>query len=177
MASNSQEYGSFLPTTYVWDVGTFYQADVNSMEFKELLVRLHEFVNLIAINTNLKDTGYHSLDEFVTGKLFFPNPNAPMNMSQIFRQGYRKFFWFPLPNATTLVIPHGIVCNVGTTFTFINGAANDTTNRAYVPLPYTTLVASDNIQVRLDSTNIYVTTGIDYSSFTVAYLVLEYLKQ
>lgn len=177
MASNAQQYGSFLPTTYVWDVGTFYQADVNSMEFKELLVRLHEFVNLIAINTNLRTTGYYPLDEFVNGNQYFPNPANTTNSSQIFRQAYHKTFVFPLPNATTLVIPHGITCNVGTTFTHIRGAANDTTNLEYVPLPYTTLVSSDNIQVRVDSTNIYVTTGIDYSSFTIAYLVLEYLKQ
>jgi len=178
MASNSQQYGSFVPTTYVWDVGTFYQADVNSLEFKELLVRLHEFVNLIAINTNFKTTGYYSLDEFVNGKLYFPNPAAPTNMSQIYRQTYTKTFNVgALPNATTLVIPHGITCNVGTTSTWLYGSATNTSTQDFIPLPYTTLVPSDNIQLRADGTNIYITTGIDYTAFDTTYVTFEYLKQ
>jgi hypothetical protein len=176
--ANQNQYGSFIPTTYVWDVGTFYQADVNSMEFKELLVRLHEFVNLIAINTNFKDTGYYALDEFVNSQLYFPNPAAPTNMSQIYRQVYRKTFNVgPLPNAGTKTIPHGIVCNVGTTFTRIYGAASDTTSERYIPLPFAAPVALDSIQVDVDSTNIHITTGVDYTAFNVVYIVLEYLKQ
>jgi hypothetical protein len=172
--ANQNQYGAFLPTTFVWDVGSLYDLNVNSREFKELLVRLHEFVNLIALNVNVKDTGLYVLDEFVNGQTFFPNPQTS---SQQPRQVYRSVYYCgPLPNATTKSIPHGLTINKGTTFTRIYGSASDTTALSYLPIPYVDLSGND-IQLDVDSTNINITTGIDYSSYDIVYIVLEYLKQ
>jgi hypothetical protein len=172
--ANNNLYGQFLPTTFVWDVSQIYDVDVSSIEFKELIVRLHEFVGSIAYTTNLKDTGQYVLDEFVNGQQFFANPTSTSNQ---LRQDYRKAFIFgPLPNAGTLSIPHGIPFNSGFTITRFYGTASDTTGLHYIPLPYVSL-GGNHVQINADGTNINVTTGIDYTAYNIAYIVIEYLKQ
>lgn len=174
---NQQQFGSFLPTTFVWDVSQIYETDVNSVQFKELLVRLHEFVNLIAVIVNTKDTGYYVLDEFVNGQLFFPNPSAQTSQSQQTRQVYRKLINFgTLPNSTTKAVAHNITTTPTTTFTRIYAAASDPVGRNYIPIPYATPVA-DDIALDVDSTDVIITTGADRTNFTICYVILEYLQQ
>jgi len=57
--ANPQQVGSFVPTTNVWDPSEIYSVDVTSPRFKELLVRLYQNVNLIAVVLNTKDSGYY----------------------------------------------------------------------------------------------------------------------
>lgn len=175
---NQQQFGSFLPTTFVWDVSQIYETDVNSIQFKELLIRLHEFVNLIAVVVNTKDTGLYVLDEFVNGQVWFPNPTAQTSQSQQTRQVYRTVVNFgQLPGfSSSKSVPHNIPVNTGFTFTHIYATASDTTGLNYIPLPFID-AGGDIASLSVDSVNVTIATNADFSNFNICYVVLEYIKQ
>lgn len=178
MATSSQ-FGAFVPTTNIWDVQNLYQTDVNSPEFKELLVRLYQNVNTIALVLNIKDTGMYQLSEFVNGQLLFPNPanNSSTAAYPANRQILRQVYNFgALPNTTTKSVPHHITCTAHTTFTRIYGAASDTSGFHYIPLPYASNSAGASIELNLDGTNINVTTGSDRTNFNITYIIVEYVQ-
>jgi hypothetical protein len=171
--------GSFIPTSYVWDVARLYEVDINSDEFKELLVRLYQNLNIMALSLNIRDAGIYNTDEFVNGQIFFPNPLLDSSTPEApeFRQVFRKVINFgALPNTTTKSVAHGITLTGATTFTRIYGAASNTTGKVYIPLPYVSLTAGDSVQIYVDATNVNVITGNDKSAFTTTYIILEYLQ-
>jgi len=173
------QFGSFVPTTNVWDVSQIYSTEVTSPEFKELLVRLYQNLNFMSINTNLKDIGYYDTNEQVNGQQFFPNP-ATSSVSPVndnFRSVFRKTINFgALPNTTTKSVAHGIDVTDTMTFTRIYGTASDLSARSYIPLPYASNVANSSIELYVDATNVTIATAADWTSYTVTYIVLEYLK-
>lgn len=176
---NATLYGSFVPTTNIWDVGLLYQTDVNSPEFKELLVRLYQNVNNISIALNTKDTGYYTTQEFVNGQLYFPNPalNSSTPTVASYRQVFRTTVNFgALPNSGTKSVPHNIAITDAFTFTHIYGTASDVTGNSYIPLPFVD-TSGNNIELNVDATNINIITTSDRTNYTVCYVVVEYLKQ
>lgn len=184
MANNSASVGMFIPTTNIWDVGQIQEIDVNSKEFKELLVRLYQNINNISLVLNKKDSAYYDVHEFVNGQLFFPNPslNSGSDTRPSFRQVYRLVVNFgALPNAgvnPVKSVPHGLTINSGFTFTRIYATASDTTGLNYIPIPYASPTLIDNIQLDVDATNVTITTGAgtNRSNFNVCYVVMEFLK-
>lgn len=171
--------GSFVQTTNVWDVSQIAEVDVTSPEFKELLVRLYQNINLIAINLNSRDAGYYTTNEFVNGQLWFPNPalSSQTGTYPANRQVLRKVINFgALPNAGTKAVAHNIPITAGYTFTRIYGTASDTTGLNYIPLPYASPTLVNNIELKVDGTNVTVITGSNRSNFNVAYIILEYIK-
>lgn len=181
MASpNNFNKGLFVPTTNIWDVSQLEDVDVNSIEFRELLVRLYQNLSFMSTVLNLKDGGYYDLTEFVTGQIYFPLAGTTQ-----YRPTFRMVVNFgALPNAGTKSVPHnipmninGFVGNPAYTFTRIYATASDTTNFQYIPIPYAAVTGvADNIELLVDNTNVNITTGANYSSFTVCYVVLEYIK-
>lgn len=181
MAMSQAEYGLYIPTTNVWDVAALQQMDVNSAEFKELLIRLYQNLNNIATVLNLKDSAYYNTLEFVNGQMWFPNPanNSSTVGTATFRNDYRMVVNFgALPKAGTTSIAHNIPINGAYTFTRIYGAASDTTTLTYIPIPFVSATSVvDQLQLDIDSTYVNITTGgKDYSGYNVCYVVLEYLK-
>lgn len=176
---NATLYGAFVPTTNIWDVGQLYQTDVNTPEFKELLVRLYQNVNNIAIVLNLKDTGYYTTQEFVNGQSYFPNPalNSTTGTVATYRQVFRTTVNFGvLPNNTTASVPHNIAITDAFTFTRIYGCASDVSGNTYIPLPYVD-AGGANIELYVDGTNVNIVTTSDRTNYTVCYVVVEYIKQ
>lgn len=172
--------GMFVASTNVWDVTQLYTTDVTTPEFKELLVRLYQNINLISLALNLKDTGYYTLTEFVNGQAFFPNPtlSSTTAANPVFRQVFRKVINFgALPNTATKSVAHGITITNTFTFTRIYGAASDTTGMNYIPLPYASPVLANNIELNVDAINVNVTTGSNRTNFNECYIILEYIKQ
>lgn len=175
--------GAFIPTTTVFDVSAIYSTDVNSPEFKELIVRLQQAVNNISLTLNIKDSGYYTPVEFVNGQLFFPEPHTVPTTGQtsIYRQVFRKVINFgALPNNATKSVPHGLLIhnainNLKFTFTRIYGAASDLVNNEYIPLPYASSTG-DNIELYVTNTDVVVKTASDWTSYTTTYIILEYLK-
>jgi hypothetical protein len=178
---DADQYGAFLQTTQMWDVAQIEQVEVNSKEFKELIVRMHQQINNIVNVLNIKDTGKYVTDEFVNGQVFFSNPALSSATAQVpeDRQVLRKVIYYDtaLPNnAATPGIPHGITCTSQTTFTRIYGVANDTTGKNYIPLPYASPTLANNIELKVDATNVTIITGSNRTNFTITYIVLEFLQ-
>jgi hypothetical protein len=171
--------GMMVPTSNVWDVSALYEIDNISQDLRELLVRLYQNLNNISLVLNAKDTGYYILTEFMTSQLFFANPayTATTPTSPTLRSTYRKVINVgPLPNAGTLMVPHDIDITDSYSFTRIYGTATQTSPFSSIPLPFSSPTLNQNIAVTIDNAYINITTGIDYSAYTICYIVCEYIK-
>jgi hypothetical protein len=178
--ADATQFGAYVPTTSVYDViSQINETDVSSPEFKELLVRMYQNLNLMALVLNVKDTGIYQNQEFVNGQTFFSNPALSSQTSQqpTQRQVFRMVINFgALPNTATKLVPHNISTNLAVTFTRIYATASDTTTLAYIPIPYADAAGTDNIQIRITPTDVAITTVSDRTNFNVTYVILEYLK-
>jgi hypothetical protein len=171
-----QQYGAFVQTTNVWDVSQLQSIDVTSPEFKELLLRLYQNINSIALVLNIKDTGMYQLSEFVNGQLFFPNPanNSSTAQAANDRQVLRKVINIgALSNAGSTTVSHGITVTANTTFTRIYACASNTTNKLYIPIPNS---GAFDASMEVTATNVVITTTVDLSGYNICYAVLEYLQ-
>ena len=172
--------GSFIPTTSVWDVSEIYSTEVTSPAFKELLVRLYQNLNNMAVSVNTRDAGYYANQEFVNGQIYFPNPanNSTTSSAPAQRQVFRKVVNFgALPNTAAKTAAHGITITPSVTFTRIYATASNTAGSVFVPIPYaSTTAVANNIELSVGAANVTITTGINQTAFTVCYVVLEYIK-
>lgn len=177
MAGNN--FGSFIPTSNVWEITEIQQVDVQSDQFKELLVRLYQNINNIALSLNTKDSALYDVSEFVNGQVFFSNPalDSSTAVAPTQRQVFRKVINFgALPNTGTTSVAHNIPFNVGFTTTRIYGSASDVAGLNYLPLPYASSTLANNISLDVTGTNVTIVTGSNRSNFTVTYVILEYIK-
>jgi len=172
--------GSFIPTTTLFDISQVQSIEVTSQEFKDLLVRLYQTVNNIAFNLNDKEAGLYSLDEYVTGGEYFPNPayDSASSVKPDPRQVYRKVINFgALPNAAPKNVAHGVTINANLTFTRIYGCASDPAGNVYLPLPYASTTLINGIELSVGAANVTITTGINRTAFTECFVVLEFIKR
>jgi len=181
MANNNLAilYGAFVPTNNIWDVQQIYSTEVTSPEFKELLVRLYQNINNIALVLNVKDSAIYPLQEFVNGQLWFQNPsyNSSTAGDASLRQVFRIVINFGvLPVTTSKSVAHTIPITPMTTFTRIYATASDTTGNNYLPIPYASASGTDNIQIDVNATNVTITTASDRSNFNICYCILEYIQ-
>lgn len=175
---NQNISGSFVPTTFVLDVAQIQEVDIKSPQFKELLVRLYQNLNRMCLVLNTKEGGYYSLNQFVTGQQYFPAAAATSLVNALYRPVTRKVINFgTLPNTGTTSVAHGINFMSGVSFTHIYGTSTDPVAFSSIPLPYASSVAADNIELKVDATNVTVITGSNRSAFTLTYIVLEFLTQ
>jgi len=185
MANRANNIGNFVPTTQVWDVTDIAQVQGASPDLKELLIRLYQNLNRMAISINARQDGTYIQQETVNGSQWFPNPlfNSSTPQSASPRQEFTKVVVIgALPvSAGTKTVPHNIGnpttgTNTGYTFTFMNGAATDTSDRLYIPIPYAS-ASDDNIELSADYQNVYITVNSDsWASYDNCYVVLKYLK-
>ena len=182
--ANSQmdNVGLFLPTTYEFDVAQLQDVNVNTPEFKELLVRLYGNVNEIVSALNLKETGKYTLTEFVTGKTWYPISN-PM----VERPAFRIVVPFgALVNNACKQVPHGITVTPTFRIKIIDCVANRPQNLpgtpfSAVPIPYvSTTNPPEGVEIFIGGVNITIcTTSIvtDWTQYTDVDVILEYTKQ
>jgi len=170
--------GLYVDTTQIWDMAQqVQQIDVTSPEFKELLVRLYQNINKISIALNNKDSAIYSQEEFVNGQSFPALPTTPGASPQQPRQVFRKIVEFgALPNTATKSVAHGITVTSGFNFTRIYATSSDKVANSYIPIPYASPTAANNIEINVDSTNVNITTGINRAAYTDTWVILEYLK-
>lgn len=169
--NTNQNAGLFLPSTFVWDASRLYDINVNSEEFKEIIVRLHESTNSIAISMNLKDSGYYPLTEFVSGQLLFSNTAG---QAELFRQAYRLVVNIgALPPGIKSVF-HNLAIMTGWSFMHIYGTANTNVSNDYYPMPWAG-AAGAYISLNVNATQVVIDnqSGV---SFLDSYVVLEYVK-
>jgi hypothetical protein len=179
---NSPQYqrtGSFVQTTQMW----------NTEDEKELLVRLYQQLNTIALVLNTKSTGANYLQEFVTGDLWFPNPANATNtppVPMLERQSARIVVNFgPLPGGAIpnpQKIPHNLSLGQTWSIVKINGYATNPlavgAGRFGIPIPYVAVAndPNDNLELWMDSTYVWIQSGgTDYSAFTTTVVIIEFL--
>jgi len=170
-----QDSGSYLPTTAVFDVARLYEVDVNSPEFKELLVRLYQAVNNISLVVNNKESSLYLQEIFLDSQQWF-NTNA--DTLNNLRPNFRRVVNFgALPAAGTKSVPHGVPYTSTYTGTLIRCTATDPIALKQIPVPYVSATALANqLEINVDATNINITTGgTDYSAYTRTVVVLEFL--
>lgn len=165
--------GSFIPTTELLDVSQIYSVDVNSPEFKELLVRLYQALNKISLITTNKDSGYYVEEEFVNSQQYFnPTDPSPLKTRGVFRRTYN----IGALGAGATSTAHNLVITTAWKFTRIYGTASDTVNLLYYPIPWASAAGATNIEIYVDNTNIVITNNSGVA-FTDCYVVLEYVKE
>ena len=170
--AQQQNTGSYVPTTNVWEVARLYEVDVNSPDFKELLVRLYQNVNNIAISLNTKATGYYINEEFVSGKLFYnPASNDPLEL----RPGYLMAVNTGALGAGVTSIDHNIAVTNTFHWMFIYGAATNTGALVGYPLPFAG-ATGNNIEVSVTATQVVINNSSGVT-FTDSQVTLEYCKQ
>lgn len=165
--------GLFIPTTSVFEIQQLEKLDPNSPDFKQLLVRLYQTVNSIALSLNAKDSGYYLTEEFVTGSLYF-NPTSSNQLD--LRPVFRKVIDVGALGAGVTPTLHGLTIGTTWSFTKIYGVASDTGTNDYYPLPWASAGGATNIELRVDATDVVITNNSGVT-FSVCYVVLEYLKQ
>lgn len=172
------DYGSYVPTTNIWDIGDIEDIEINSPEFKELLVRLYQNVNLISTVLNTKSSGYYINEQFVSGKLFF-NPaisalNVDANDDEQLRPGYIMTVNTGPLGAGVTATNHNIPVTNTFKWMFIYGAATDTGTLVGYPLPFAG-ATGNNIEVTVTATQVVINNNSGVT-FTNSQVTLEYCK-
>lgn len=171
--------GSFIATTNVWDTSQLEDIDVNSPEFKELLVRLYQNINNIVLILNTKDTGIYSQTEFINTQQYFPQQSVIFGTNQEtnYRTVYRKVINFgALPNAGSKSVAHNIPVDERYSLTRLYASAtNPVSTFSLIPIPFASPVLNENIKIEMTGTNITITTGINRTAYTICYVVAEYI--
>jgi hypothetical protein len=167
----STNTGSFVPTTNVWDISRLHDVELGSPEFRELLVRLYQTVNTIALALNTKDSAFYLTEEFTTGQVFF-NPTSSSQLD--LRPGFRKLINIGALGAGIKNVAHGLAIATTWKLVFINGAASNTATLSYYPLPFVG-VAANNIEIRVTATDVVINNNSG-ATFSDAYVILEFVK-
>ncbi len=165
--------GLFIESTAVFDVSRLYEVDVNSEEFKELLVRLYQNVNNIALALNLKNSALYLLEEFNTSAQYF---DPATNNQLLLRPQFRRTYNFgPVALGVNPGLPHGLTIGPTWVFTDIYGALTDNIGQNYYPLPWASAGGATNIELKVNAANIVITNNSGIA-FTSCIVTLEYLK-
>ncbi len=138
-------------------------------EIKQLCVELSRDHIDIANTVNARTIGlFPTSRPAVTGESFYLSKNAKQ---QTFRQVYT---FGAIAAGASLSTAHGIQFIVQ--FSRIYGTCI-TALPDYRPIPYASVAANTNIDVRVDSTNIIVSVGAGSPNVVSGLIVLEWLSQ
>lgn len=141
---------------------------------------LPQTINQLSLTLNSKESGYYPLVESLSGRLWFPNYAQTSNVypTQSWRPGLRKVIEFgSLPAAGLKSVLHGITITSNFSFIQIYGSSSDKIGFNYIPLPFSSSVLANNIELSVDSTSVNITVGKDMSAFTETYVILEFINQ
>ncbi len=170
LSMDSQNFESYVPVY-----------DVAPKTWEEGMPFIVEQLKKLANAVNAREIGFFLDQELLSGKAFIPGTNNVMDggTSQTFRSILRKVIDFgPLPAAGTKSVPHEIVFDGN--FTLIQMWASATDPVAFIafPIPYADPGALVNaVALTMDATNVNITVGVNRSSFTRCYVVIEYIQE
>jgi len=173
--------GQFIGTTQVYDLGH------SSVNTKDFTTHLRNNFNNIVIALNAKVSGYYSQEEFINGKIFYPDYsrcNSATTPPPQFRQVYSKVVETgALPNAAgTKSVAHNIegypaAGAMTFIFTRIVGCATDQTNRNAFEFPYSNPAAlADSVAVDIIGPNVVIQVGKNRSTYNKSHVYVEYIK-
>lgn len=159
-----------VSTTPLLDITRLQGKNLDSPEFKEFMIRLTQYLNLLALSSNGKDDGTYSTAADSNGQSFWS-----LNPGETPRAVNRVVIDFgALPNNTTKSVAHNITINATTIFTRIYATANDPST-SFIPIPYADSAGTDNIELDIDANNVNITTASDKRGYTSCYVILEWI--
>lgn len=171
--------GNLLPTTLSIDIQRLYQVDINSAEFRTLLVNIAQSINNIMVAVNSKPSGSYSTNEVASGSTFYPDPilSSYTTQSPSMRQIINKVVNIgTLPNTATKSVAHGITWGSNFLLIGIKGAATNAAKNKAIELGYSSPIPAENISVWTDNTNVNIKTGMDRTEYTDSQIILEFIK-
>lgn len=172
--NNAQNTGFYVPTTNVWDIQSIQEVNVNSQDFKELLVNLYQNLNKMSLAINARDNGLYFNQELINNQQWFTAPSSTF-AGQV-RNDFRMVVDFgALPNTSTKSVPHGLIVDSNTTWTLVRATATDPIGLTGIEINYAN-TTGDIAVLDVDVTNVNISTNADFSNYTRCYVVLEYLK-
>lgn len=149
--------------------------DVIPEKWDDARIILVEQLKRLANGVNGREISYFLDEELLAGKFFIPG----FNNNQAFRSVLRTVVVFgALPNAGTKSVPHNIT--VDQNFSLIDlwaSATKPTAAYSALNIPYASPTLNENIKINIDATNVNITTAINYSAYTVCYVVIEYIQE
>ncbi len=178
--------GLLLENDDIIDTSRLQGDSLTDADLKEFFLTIIQQFNKVRTAVNLKETGIYPRNEFVSGNSYFSNPTVDVTLTDSTPNDFRgsitqAYFVGALANAGTTTVAHGITFNALTTFVRIWGIGNKmTAPRQSIPLPFVSVsgsVATGNVELYVDDTNIYITTTGNGTAFTQNYVFLEYLQQ
>ena len=139
-------------------------------DWKDARLTLTDYLIKAAEAINARDIAQYMDIGVVNGQDWF----TPGEASK-FRQGSRKVISTgSLPNAGTTTTAHGISVSSNTIFTRIYGVASNP-GTSYIPIPFVDTGGS-HVEITVDSTDVNLVTTIDFSAYTITYVVLEWIE-
>ena len=168
--------GVYIPTSFATDIEILKNPNATNEVIREVLIRLYQNLDRIQRAINTRESSVYDFQEFFNGQTFptTSTTSSTGTATNVRRQVYRKMIDFgALPNTALKSVAHGIDITSGFSFTRIYGAASDQAALTFIPIPN----ANTDIQINVDATNINITTSGNLSSYTITYIVIEYLKQ
>lgn len=149
---------------------------------------LVEHLRQITEGVNDSEKGFHVDVETLAGKFWTPRARASADDPIVYRNVFRKvvdleglddFSAGTPPNTQT--VAHGITFTENSFITALYGAATDpalSDLNAGIPLPFLDVgTLANGIQLDIDGTNINLTSSADYSAYTEAWVVVEYVQE
>ena len=161
--------------------------DLIPEKWEEARVFLVETLRVMSNGINDRDVGLYLDLEQLNGQQFIPGTVHPQEFRSIFRKvidlSGLPDFGSVAPNSDPKNVAHSITTNANTIITRLYGVATDPGASAItlaIPLPYVDMTgAAANIDLSMDATNIIIKGdgATDYSAFTTAYVVVEYVQE
>lgn len=140
-----------------------------------------EQLKKISNAVNIREIGFFLDEELLSGKSFIPGTNNTLDggTSQQFRSILRKVIDFgPLPNAGTKSVPHGITFDANFTLIDLWAAATDPVALQAFNINFADPAGSMfNVAVTMNSSTVAITTGVNRSSFTRCFVIIEYIQE
>jgi len=159
MSSNVQNANPFLATSQTF-----------SKDYNQYLLQITKRDSDLSRYINQREIAAYDLNEILTGQQWFDPANAQQT-----RDGFRTTFNIgAIAPGATLTTPHGITQI--NSFTYIGGTVV-TALPDFRPVPYASATLITNqIEIRADAVNFYVTNGATAPAIVRGNIVLEYLK-
>jgi hypothetical protein len=170
---SAKKIGYLIPTTFIMESQKLYEEPIDE-RIRERLVKLYQDLNQIALSLNAKQTGIHTLQEFLTGEVFFASSSNtnPRPISRIVVD------FGALPNATSKSVAHNLPLDDRTLVVDHKSWANNIDGTSSIPIPFATPIAlNENISLEITDTDVIITTGIDRTDYTDCYVVISYINR
>ena len=143
----------------------------------QFLIQITRLISDYARFINLREIAIYDLTETVIGEQWFNTNNPTVAQNSVKRIAYRQVYNIagPIAAGATKTVAHGITGASPLTFTHVYGMATTATDQRPMPYASATLV-TNQIEIKVDNTNITIINGSTAPSISSAIVVLEYLK-